>query len=595
MQIHRTVLAAALAAAVLPSIASAHTGRALVSELPVARYAEPQAAPEGEMTLTLEQSRFWLGGQIDNGNVLDASLCDVIAPCPEWQLRLTEAGSRLRVAIDTPSREDSFELQVLDAAGAVVGSGSASNQFNGEAFVAQPAPGVYTVRVVPKGATQAFFRLRAKLEKAPEAPADPKRSLLPNLKAVPPYEFNFTAPANPANGLYPPDTVNPPLAAAGYEPVSCAPDELAPIAAGGQGAIDCLRLTSGPINVGEGPFVKKFYYAQDTAAGSTEPATQRGPASQTIYHADGSTSTRPAGHYSFHNTHAHFHDEGILTYELFRVIEGRDGKDLTPAGIGTKSGFCPADQLFGEWRTFTQDPTGMFSEGDTATGSCFSPNDGTFALTRGWGDVYRWQRPGQFVEWSGNTDGYFVVRTTVDKGNVTLESDETDNSSYALIKVTGRRIETIERGQGLSHLDPTKEVFTGFGPASRDPFGGDLPPAGTAPAVEKDDVAPKVTRLRFVKGRGTGPRRRRAKVRFAISESATVKLTVTRTTGSGKKRKVRRVGTMRMRVRKGTTTRVLSARLERSVRRKGSYTFGVVARDTAGNTRAARPLRLRVR
>ncbi len=483
MQIPRPVLVVALVTVVLPTSASAHSGSKLVSSLPVTRYAEPAATPEGEMTLTLGQSRFWLGGQIADGNVPDASLCDVVGPCPEWTLRLTEGGHRLRVAIDTPSREDGFEIQVLDPSGDVVSSANASNQFNGEAFLKTPPAGVYTVRVVPKGATHAFFRMRAKLEPAPGAPTDPKRALLPNLKAVPPYEFNFTAPANPANGLYPPDTVNPPLAAGGYEPASCAPDETAAVEVGGQGATDCLRLTSGPINVGEGPFVKKFFYAQDTAAGTADPVTQRGPASQTIYHEDGSTSTRPAGTYSFHKTHAHFHDEGILTYELFRVLEGRDGTDLKPAGAGTKSGFCPADQLFGEWRKFTQDPTGTFGEGDTATGSCFSPDDGTFALTRGWGDVYRWQRPGQFVEWSGNSDGYFVVRTTVDKGNVTLETDETDNSSYALIKVSGRRIETIERGQGLSHLDPEKEVFTGFGPASQDPFGGDVPAGGAAASV----------------------------------------------------------------------------------------------------------------
>jgi len=586
-----SLAAVVLAALVLPCTAAAHAGGAAVTGLPVTGYTEAGATPEGVMTLPLGQSRFWLGGQIVEGNVQDASLCDVTAPCPTWAVRLADRGHRLRVAIDTPSREDSFGVEVLDAAGTVVASGNASNQFNGEAFVKDPAPGDYTVRVVPKGATDAFFRLRIKLEAAAAAPADPKRALLPNLKAVPPYEFNFTAPANPANGLYPPDTVNPPLAVGGYEPVSCAPDELAPVEAGGQGAIDCLRLTSGPINVGAGPFIKKFFYAQDTAAGVADPVTQRGPASQTIYHADGSTSTRPAGFYSFHKTHAHFHDEGILTYELFRVVEGRDGKELRPAGMGTKSGFCPADQLFGEWRSFSQEPTGQFSEGDTATGSCFSPNDGTFALTRGWGDVYRWQRPGQFVEWSGNTDGHFVVRTTVDKGDVTLESDETDNSSYALIKVSGRRIETIERGQGLSHLDPRKEVFTGFGPASQDGFGGELPAVVGAALPEaggRDTVAPRLTRLTLVAATG---RRRVARARFRLSEAATVKLTLSRGTGA----RLTPLATMTFRAARGTTTHRLSARMQRALRRPGRFVLGAVARDGAGNVRAASAVRLRVR
>jgi hypothetical protein len=98
------------------------------------------------------------------------------------------------------------------------------------------------------------------------------------------------------------------------------------------------------------------------------------------------------------------------------------------------------------------------------------------ALTRGWGDVYRWQRPGQYVEFSGNGNGLYVVRSTVDKGNTTLETNENDNSSYALIRVNGHQVEELERGQGLSPFDPTKAVFTGYGPASQDPYGA-LPDA----------------------------------------------------------------------------------------------------------------------
>lgn len=200
-----------------------------------------------------------------------------------------------------------------------------------------------------------------------------------------------------------------------------------------------------------------------------------------IVYSDGSFETRPAGTYSFHTTHAHFHDDGILTYELFRV----DGATLTPAGMGTKSGSCPADQLMGEWRLFGQEPAGLFGVGDTPTGSCYGTADsGMLALTGGWGDVYRRQRPGQYVEFSGNGDGHYVARATVDKGNTTLETDETDNASYALIRVSGRRVELVERGQGASHLDPDKAVFTGHGRRRRTPTRRcGFPPRDTGPAM----------------------------------------------------------------------------------------------------------------
>ena len=71
---------------------------------------------------------------------------------------------------------------------------------------------------------------------------------------------------------------------------------------------------------------------------------------QAIHYGDGTQVLRPAGTYSFHWLHGHFHDDHILDYQLFKVV----GHDLVKAGAGTKSGFCPANQLFGDWRSFDQ-------------------------------------------------------------------------------------------------------------------------------------------------------------------------------------------------------------------------------------------------
>lgn len=542
---------------------------------------EAAAAPEGMMSLDVNQARFWRGGMIENANVTNADACGVEGPCPEWKLELAPGASRLRVALDTPSREDGFQIDLIDPAGKVAASENGSNVFASEAFAKDPKAGTWTVRVLPKNATQAFFRLRAKLEGAP-APKGVKRMLLPNLKAVPPYEFGFAAPANPGNAAYPPDTVNPSTSAGGQEPVSCAADESAPASAGGADAKVCLRLTAGPINTGEGPFVKTFAFSEDLAAGKAPPPMLRGAAKQRIAMSDGTNVTRDAGTYSFHTTHAHFHDDSILTYELFSV-DGPEGTELKPAGKGTKSGFCPADQLIGEWRRFTQDPSGTFGEGDTATGNCYGAQNGAFTLTRGWGDVYRYQRPGQYVEFAGNGDGYYVVRTTVDITNTTLELSEDDNSAYALIRVSGKRIEMVERGQGKSHVDPAKEVFTGFGPASQDGFGGELPKGGqadgpgqlvtaTGPGTGGDRTAPKVSRVKLLK---------RGRVRIALSEPATVKLTLKR--GS---RTLRRVS---VRARRGVNVIAFG---RRAVRRRGAYRLGITARDSAGNFSKATSRRL---
>jgi len=208
----------------------------------------------------------------------------------------------------------------------------------------------------------------------------------------------------------------------------------------------------------------RFKFVADTLA-DPNVAIVNGPIFQAVHFADGKVELRPAGTYSFHKTHAHFHDDHILSYDLFHA--DADGRVGARAGAGTKSGFCPADQLFGDWEAFDQDPAGYFGEGDSVSGgNCYSPTDGFIGLTRGWGDVYRWQRPGQYVEFGDNGDGFYVLRSTVDIENQILETRDDDNTSYAWILVTGEHITTLERGRGSGPDDAHKVVYRGRGPAS---------------------------------------------------------------------------------------------------------------------------------
>ncbi len=457
----------------------------------------PAANADAGLALTVGQAVFWTGTHFDSGTVTESSTC-TDATCPTFPLTLAGDAARLRVAIDQPRRDNTWTLEVLDPEGAVAGSAVTSNTFAAEVFISTPPAGLWTVRVVPRSVTDSGFRLRAKLERVVPAMPTAKVAMLPNLKTVPPYEFGFIAPANPLNAVYPPDTVNPPLDVAGIHPLSCAADEMAPVAVGGGGATKCLRLTSGPINVGSGPFEMLFDFASDIVGGKVDPAILQGPIRQVVSFSDGTSMERPAGTYSFHKTHAHFHTDQVLTYELFKV--GSPAGDLTLAGAGTKSGFCPADQLFGEWSRFAQLPSGSFGTGDSvAGGSCFSPEGGRIGLSVGWGDVYRWQRPGQYVEFGGQTDGQYVVRTTADKYNHVVEENEADNAAYALVDIRGEQVTILERGQGTDPWDATKVVFTGLGPAARE-LGGAVvyvaessppPPAQVADAVLNREDLPR--------------------------------------------------------------------------------------------------------
>jgi hypothetical protein len=236
--------------------------------------------------------------------------------------------------------------------------------------------------------------------------------------------------------------VNPPLDVAGQHPLSCTPDETA-----NDGATRCLRFTTGPRNAGPGPFQIDY----DPVAAQLGIETP-GPAYQRIYSSDGTSTTRPAGEFQFHVTHGHYHYLDILQYELYSVGAHHQ---LTPAGSGKKLGFCPADELFADWHTFNQEQSKTFSP------NCgYTVGGASLGLNIGWGDVYRWQRPGQYVDFSGNGDGNYVLQVIVDPKNHVQEASEKNNVGYAYIHVVGERVTILERGQGTSPWDAAKVVFT---------------------------------------------------------------------------------------------------------------------------------------
>lgn len=468
MRNHIATIAVALVATVLFTPLAQARKRHHSHARPAAPYSTTaDTAPPafGDPVLPPGGIRFWQGPTVASGDVPSASDCGTAGPCFTWPLKLAAGAARLRVALDTPMRTNAFELDLVSPAGTVT-SATNSNAFDVEVYVTKPAAGLWTVRVMPQGVSNASFRMRAKLERVLPALPPGHVPLLPDLAADPPSEFTFIAPANPANGLYPPDTVNPPLDVLGEHPLSCTADEMAPTTVQGGAATKCLRFTSGPMNVGDGPYEMHWTYAQDIVGGKIQSPIAHGPMFQTVHYGDGKTTTRPAGTYSFHVVHFHFHDDGILSMKLYRVY--RAGV-MQQVGVGTKSGFCPANQLLGVWRSFAnQAPDSNIGSGDVGTGNCQDPANGVLGLSPGWGDVYRWQRPGMYVEFGNNPDGLYVVTVTIDAGHEVLESNYANNTAYALVKVVGDTVTELQRGQGTSPWDPNRQVFTGSGPASED-------------------------------------------------------------------------------------------------------------------------------
>lgn len=401
-------------------------------------------------TLAADEAVFWEGGDVNFSPVYSApsapsttaiDRCAIDGhPCFTYTLRTTESGERLRVALDTPARDDGFEVVITGPTGQTARFIN-SNRYSNEAFIGTPAIGDWTITVAPYSAEYAHFRMRAKIEGDVIDPTPNEAGeLLPNITVTRLWEFNFTAPANPGNGLFPPDDVNPPLTVAGLQPISCAVDETA------EGAERCLRYSFGMANTGDGAFRVKFDAPRTGAPGH---------AKQCIQMADGSKKSQPAGTTSWHITHGHNHYDDFIYHELFRA-DPTTGS-MTSVGNGKKLGYSPADQAMPEWDKFTQASAGSSS---AATGDCAPEYGNSLGMSRGWGDSYRYQRPGNYVEFSTNGDGYYVAITVGDPLDLIKETNEDDNTSYAYLQIIGESIRVIESGRGLSPWDPNKELFT---------------------------------------------------------------------------------------------------------------------------------------
>ena len=403
-------------------------------------------------SLGVDQELFWPGGYVTYDPVWSAPFgisseslprCDVPGtPCFTYTFTTTEAGERLRIGLDTPMRDDTFEVHVTDPSG-VVERAVNSNRYSIEFLLPNPAVGTYTITVAPVSAEYADFRMRAKLESVAHAPGSGEGDLLPNLRVTRLWEFTFAAPLNPLNGIFPPDDINPPMEVLGYQPMSCAIDEQ--LGYDGPPASRCLRYSFGLANIGEGNFDVRF-----TGDRGGEPA----PMTQCVQQRDGSPPVpRAAGTGSYHATHGHFHYDDIVHHTILRVVSPGV---LEEVGTGLKIGYSPADQGMPMWHLFDQARAGTSGAAGDCTGGMSASRVG---MSPGWGDAYRYQRPGNFVNFEGAGDGYYVVQTTADPEGVVAESNEDDNTSYAYIRVIGQQIDVIEAGLGTSPWD-SQEVFT---------------------------------------------------------------------------------------------------------------------------------------
>ena len=373
--------------------------------------------------------------------------------CYEYQFSLPPGAGRqppLLVAVKstvagpqgTFNADDGFVLYVYGPDRNLVAAANGIGANGQAAQVNSPGPGLYTVVVTYTYAYDAGAAFAGEVRRmaAPSwAPGPATCGItvsgvtgcfdLPRLRVLPAYALTTAGiPPAPSTPLGFPLPANLPL------PTSCYADEtigLDNLQAGNLAnpTLRCLRFTTDVQNVGTGSLTAQIPAAAIGANGSPQVGYLPGgcTATQVVDRPAGAPVTRPAGSCEFHIEHGHFHYAALLSYALYRAGAG---VTLGPqVGVSRKASFCLTDDDYAGFATAGPNgPRVNVGQPDCnlprqaslpVTGQ---PGSGTFiteGITPGWGDVYTWDTPEQYIDVTKVPSGlYDLVEETNPAGTL---------------------------------------------------------------------------------------------------------------------------------------------------------------------------------
>lgn len=189
-----------------------------------------------------------------------------------------------------------------------------------------------------------------------------------------------------------------------------------------------LRYSSIVVNTGDGRFEAR---GQRPSTGhSTMTVRQR------IYNNAGGYRgvSTPAVMYFSGDGHNHWHVRDLQTFTLTRLDNGRR------VGTGAKHGFCFYDNYrFGS----TSAPRYTLAGGACGVRSSLRV---TMGLAVGWGDIYHYTLPDQYIDITGLTAGRYRLRAVADQKNWFVEKNNTNNHTWVDLSITGNGVSVVRYG-----------------------------------------------------------------------------------------------------------------------------------------------------
>jgi len=193
-----------------------------------------------------------------------------------------------------------------------------------------------------------------------------------------------------------------------------------------------LRFTTVIVNVGAGPFQ---VYGHTAQAGGEQLVDQQ--------IRDGGAWTSDATPYRMYfagDGHYHWHVRDLETYELRNAT----APNAAPLRVGAKHGFCFYDNT--RYRLSLDGAP----QSPVYTRCGYGPTDATvsFGLSVGWGDTYPASLVDQYINISGLPYGEYLITATADAQDWFIESNNTNNSTEALIRITRKGVTILDPGVG---------------------------------------------------------------------------------------------------------------------------------------------------
>ena len=401
------------------------------------------------------------------------------AECAEYQFTVPQgvaaAGKQFLAAIQnsvpgpngTFNPNDGFDMYVYNPAGMLIASDNGIGA-NGQSSVISPGTaGVYTLVVTATYAEDSGAGWNGEIRLMTPTTWQPAPSTcgitvsgttgcfeLPTLRALAPYDLT-------ASGV-PPVPSTPlgfPFPASLPTPTSCYADETIgldnPSVAGVQNPVTrCLRFTSDVQNTGAGSLTVQIPVAATGSDGQPEVGYLPGQchALQVVTTASGQRVSRPAGDCEFHPEHGHFHYAALVGYALHSV--NSDGSIGPEVSVSSKESFCLTDDdYFGFATAGPNGPRGNVGQPDCnlarqVAAPSATPGSGTYVeegITPGWGDVYTWDTPDQFIDVTNVPSGtYWIVEETNPAGEILVSGPAHTCSATELQLTQGAQSATTQ-------------------------------------------------------------------------------------------------------------------------------------------------------